>query len=130
MWILVLVVAASRLLAAPSATNAVPSSDKDSPAVSTYHNDNNRPDPFLPAKMKGKGVEARAVFDDREFHLQGILWHPTNPVAIINRKRVLLNETMTLKISSGDAIVKAVTIERDRVILNVGNRQVELKLIR
>jgi hypothetical protein len=97
---------------------------------SVYNNLNNRPDPFLPVKSKGKGVEAKADFDDGEFKLQGILWDPTNPVAVVNRKRIFLNESATLKLPSGEATVTAVSIDRNRVVLKVGSRQVELQMER
>lgn len=110
-------------------TDAKPSVEL--PSKSSYSNTNNRPDPFLPVKLKGaKSADSKAVFDDRDLHLQGILWHPTNPVAIVNRQRLFLNEPATLKLSSGDTTVRAVTIERDRVVLKIDNRQVELQIER
>src|SRR5690242_12569673 len=75
-----------------SAVSAVTSDANTNEAAtaskSTYTNSNNRPDPFLPVKLKNKSFEAKVVLDDRELHLEGILWHPTTPAAIVNRQRI------------------------------------------
>jgi hypothetical protein len=99
-------------------------------ALSTYGNANNRPDPFLPVRLKAKGAETKGIVDESELQLQGILWDPTKPVAIINRQRVSLNEVVTLKLSSGEHLVKATAMHRDRVVLKVDDREVELRMAR
>lgn len=104
------------------------STDRVLTVQSAYSNTNNRPDPFLPVKLKGKSASPMASVNDHELHLQGILWHPTKPAAVVNRQSIALNETVTLKLSSGDVPVRAISIERDRVILKIADREVELQL--
>ncbi len=95
---------------------------------SAYSNQNSRPDPFLPVKLKGIGLEAKASVADQGLHLQGILWDPVKPAAIINRQRVVLNETVVLKLNMGECTVKATRIERERVVLKMDTREIELQL--
>ena len=97
---------------------------------SSYNNANNRPDPFLPVRLKGRGPDPVVTVNEGELHLQGILWHPTRPVAVVNRQRVFLNDTVTIRLNSGEHSVKAIAIEREKVVLKVDDRQVELVLER
>ena len=115
---------------AASDTTAPPGSPLNPQVPSTYNNANKRPDPFLPVKLKGRGPEVKVTFNDSELHLRGILWHPTKPVAIINRQSIGLNETVTLKLSSGEFSAKAVSIEREKVVLKLGDHEVTLQLER
>jgi hypothetical protein len=111
-------------------TNATASIAGNGLPQSVYSNANNRPDPFLPVKRKGSHSDTRLAVNESELHLKGILWHPTKPVAIVNHQPIALNETVTLKISSGDVTAKAISIERERVILKLSDRQIELQLER
>ena len=116
--------------AAPADKDA--KTDTGSPGLpqSSYNNTNNRPDPFWPVKRKSSGPDLRSAVNESELHLKGILWHPTRPVAIINRQPMALNETVTLKLSTGDVAAKAISIERDRVVLMIAEHRVELQLER
>lgn len=72
--------------------------------------------------------EDKATVSDSELKLQGIVMHPTKPIAVINRQSVGLNEQVTLKLRSGEIAAKAILIERSRVVLKIGDRNVELRL--
>lgn len=99
--------------------------------LSAYDNSNNRPDPFLPVKLKNVATNPRGTVGlDADLKLQGILADPAKPVAIINRQPVALNETVTLRLPSGEMMVKAIRIERDRVVLRAGDREIELQIPR
>jgi hypothetical protein len=112
--------------AAANAASSAPS--LSSIPRSAYVNSNERPDPFLPVRLKNKGSEPLVPVNHGELQLQGIMWHPTKPAAVVNRKRIELNETVTLKLNTGDHAVKAVVIDRDRVVLKMGEQQIELRL--
>jgi hypothetical protein len=114
----------------PGDAKGKPAGDKSPQVLSIYSNSNKRPDPLLPVRLKGKRHDPKVAADDREMRLQGILWHPTKPVAVVNRTSIALNESATLKLSTGEFQVKAIAIERDRAVLLVDDRQVELRLER
>lgn len=110
-------------------TNATPTAADI--ALSSYDNSNNRPDPFLPIKLKNVATNPRSTVGlDGDLKLQGILADPAKPVAIINRQPVALNETVTLRLPSGEMVVKAIRIDRDRVVLKAGDREIELQIPR
>lgn len=114
---------------ADSAANPAP--DKRQPAQSSYSNTNDRPDPLLPVRLKGaRGAEPRLTVNQSDLRLQGIIWHSSKPAAVVNRQRIGLNETVTIRLTSGDHAVKAIVIDRDRVVLKVDDRRVELQLER
>lgn len=113
-----------------NAANSQAPDGKFGVSQSHYSNNNNRSDPFLPVRLKGRGPEPRIAVSQSELHLQGIIWHATKPVAVINRQRVELNGSVTLRLNSGDRTAKAVAIERDRVVLRVDDRDIELVLER
>lgn len=97
---------------------------------SVYSNANNRPDPFWPVKLKSLGANVPVSVDYSDLQLQGILWDPEKPVAIISRQRVGLNQTVAVNLRGGVVQVKAVSIQRTNVVLKIGDRQVELRLER
>jgi type II secretory pathway component PulC len=63
-----------------------------------------------------------------DLRLQGILYSSKDPTASINNQLVHRNVPTTLKLEGGELRVKAVEITRDRVILEVEGRQVELRM--
>ena len=127
-----LVLASSSLLAVPGTKSPDTGQPKEETkgvvTISVYDNSNNRPDPFLPVGMKRKGPEAEATLSDTELKLQGILWDPEKPIAIINRQRVGLNQTVSLALRAGEVTVTAIAIQRDKVVLKLDKRQIELEL--
>jgi hypothetical protein len=84
-------------------------------------------DPFMvagAARASVTGVASRPV----DFRLQGILFESANPSAIINDQLVTLNKIVSLSAGGVDIQVKAVEITRERVVLEVGGQQVELRM--
>ncbi len=68
-------------------------------------------DPFLPPGTKLSGPAVVAVGADK-FRLEGILWHPTRPSAIINSRLVELNRPAKVATAVGKVEVEAVEITR------------------
>ena len=62
------------------------------------------------------------------FRLEGILYSPSSPSAIVNGTLVTLNKTVTLTDGNGQTQVKPVEITRERVVLETGGQRVELRL--
>ncbi len=94
--------------------------------LSTYEPTKAR-DPFGKAgrgSVESKVVGGAAV----TFQLQGILYHPRNPSAIVNGELLHLNKTVTLETPAGSAEIKAIEITRDRVVLEFAGQKVELSL--
>jgi len=56
-----------------------------------------------------------------ELHLEGILWDPEKPAAIINGEVVKIGD----KLTNGSRII---TIKQNAVIVNDGERNIEIKL--
>jgi hypothetical protein len=83
-------------------------------------------DPFLRA---GAAVETKSTpVSSFVFKLQGILYQPSDPAAIVNDQLVRLNKTVSLEDPNSSIEVKAVEITRDRVVLQVRGQRVELQL--
>ena len=61
-------------------------------------------------------------------HLEGILFQPGNPAAIVNGTLITLNKIATIKDGNGEIPVKAIEITRNRVVLESGDQKVELLL--
>lgn len=72
-----------------------------------------------PSQMPGEPPRPSAAEITSSFHLQGIFWGTPHPQAIINRQIV----------SVGDVIqgAKITSISKDRVLLNSGGTEAELK---
>jgi hypothetical protein len=121
---------AAVLAAAPSEAPGNGGAAASSIPQSSYSNANNKPDPFLPVALKGKPSDTNAPVSTFELQLQGIIWHPTKPAAVVNRQRIELNETVTFKLNSGSLTVKVIAIDRNRVVLKSGEQQIELRLAR
>jgi len=61
-------------------------------------------------------------------HLEGILYQPGNPAAIVNGTLVTLNKTASINAGNGEIQVRAIEITRNRVVLQAGDQKVELLL--
>jgi hypothetical protein len=97
---------------------------------STYTTETVR-DPFgaeVP-KMSGTaaGDSARAAGAE-SFKLMGILYNAASPSALVNNQLVELNKPAMVRTGQGEVEVKAVTITRDLVVLEVGGQKMELRL--
>jgi hypothetical protein len=78
--------------------------------------------------VTGKVAMATAPAASFPFRLEGIMYEPRQPSAIINNQVVVLQKTVVLR-SGGLAVeVRAVEIAADRVVLEVGTERVELRL--
>lgn len=64
------------------------------------------------------------------FRLEGIMYDPQQPAAIINNEMVVLKKTVTLRAGSVAIAVRATTITADRVVLEAGGQTVELRLVK
>ena len=60
--------------------------------------------------------------------LQGILYQPAHPSAIVNDQLLTLDKTVTLNTGGGTITVRALEITRDRVVLESAGQKVELHL--
>jgi hypothetical protein len=71
-----------------------------------------------------RGVQSVGAND---FNLGGILYDAANPAALVNDQLVELNKPTKVRVGQGEVEVKAVTITRDLVVLEVGGQKVELQ---
>ena len=62
------------------------------------------------------------------FKLMGILYNAASPSALVNNQLVELNKPTRMQTGQGEVEVKAVTITRDLVVLEVGGQKMELRL--
>ncbi|HUJ72514.1 MAG TPA: hypothetical protein VLZ30_09725 [Verrucomicrobiae bacterium] len=62
------------------------------------------------------------------FKLMGILYSAASPSALVNGELVELNKPVRMQTTRGEVEVKAVTITRDLVVMEVGGQKVELRL--
>jgi hypothetical protein len=62
------------------------------------------------------------------FKLMGILYNAASPSALVNNQLVELNKPARMQTGQGEVEVKAVTITRDLVVLEVGGQKMELRL--
>jgi type II secretory pathway component PulC len=60
--------------------------------------------------------------------LDGILYQPTDPSAIVNGQLVTLHKIVSLNTGAEEFQVKAIEITRDHVVLEANGRRVELNL--
>jgi ribosomal protein L16/L10AE len=58
----------------------------------------------------------------------GILYNAASPSALVNNQLVELNKPARMQTGQGEVEVKAVTITRDLVVLEVGGQKMELRL--
>ena len=87
----------------------------------------NARDPFAKPGFTGQSVKAGTV-SPSAFQLQGILYEPDNPSAIVNDKLVTLNKIVTLNAGNAEVQVKVVGITRTNVTVEVGAQRIELQL--
>ena len=98
--------------------------------LSTYATETVR-DPFgtEPSKSSdGTDAGSDIAAGAEDFKLAGILYSATSPSALVNGQLVELNKLVKIKIGRGETEVKAVTITRDLVVLEVRGQKVELRL--
>jgi hypothetical protein len=107
---------------------------KSAPALqlnlSTYTAQTQR-DPFgaeVPNTTKAADVQTPVTAGADSFKLMGILYSPTSPSALVNNELVELNKPVRVQIGQGEVQVKALSITRDTVVLDVGGQRVELRL--
>lgn len=60
--------------------------------------------------------------------LEGILYEPSNPAAIVNGVLIQLNKAVAVPVTGGELTIKAVKITRSRVILDINGQKLELEL--
>jgi hypothetical protein len=84
--------------------------------------------PFLKPNAATAGLKSTINAASLEFHLQGILYHPTSPSAMVNDQLVSLDKTVDVKAGGSDVRVRALEITRDRVLLEANGQKVELRL--
>lgn len=97
--------------------------------LSTYAAQTQR-DPFGAEIRKSGGTAAMTApsADIESFKLMGILYDATNPAALVNSQLVDLKKPVKVQTAQGEVEVKALTITRDTVLLEVGGRKMELRL--
>ena len=114
---------------AGAATESKPAS-RFTLTLSTYATETVR-DPFGAEVMKtadATGSSSGHGASAEDFKLAGILYSATSPSALVNDRLVELNKPVMVQIGRGEVQVKAVTITRDLVVLEVGGQKVELRL--
>jgi hypothetical protein len=85
-------------------------------------------DPFSPAGAPAANTAAAVSTAPSDFHLEGILYQPRSPSAIVNDTLLTLGKTATIDVGGGQIQVKATEITRNRVVLEAGGQKVELLL--
>lgn len=88
-------------------------------------------DPFgaeISKTADGTGTSSTRTAGAEAFKLMGILYSATNPSALVNGELVELNKPIRMQTVRGEVEVKAVTITRDLVVMEVGGQKVELRL--
>ena len=117
------------LLVCANAGAATASKDGFDPNLQTsVYNPVKQRDPFSQAGAPAATAAAAATTAPTDFHLEGILYQPVSPSAIVNDKLVTLGKTTTLDVDGGQIQVKAIEITRNRVVLEAGGQKVELLL--
>ncbi len=119
------------LFVCASAGAAVSKGEGTAPTAPALHPSVYQPaavrDPFVPPGTKLSQPAVVAVGAD-EFRLDGILWHPSQPSAILNGKLVDLKRPVKVATVVGKVQVEAVEITRDLVKLKVDQEIIELRL--
>lgn len=97
--------------------------------LSTYAAQTQR-DPFGAEVSKSGGPAAKAAPSAgiESFKLMGILFDAANPAALVNSQLVDLKKPVMVQTDQGEVEVKALTITRDTVLLEVGGQKMELRL--
>jgi hypothetical protein len=88
-------------------------------------------DPFGAEVLKTSGTTAAGSIraaSAEGFKLMGILYDAAHPAALVNDQLVELNKPVRMRIGQGEVEIKAVTITRDQVVLEVGGQKQELRL--
>ncbi len=85
-------------------------------------------DPFSPGGAPVGNAAATVSAAPSDFRLEGILYQPGSPSAIVNDKLLTLGKTATIDVGGGQIQVKATEITRNRVVLEAGGQKVELFL--
>jgi hypothetical protein len=94
--------------------------------VSTYAPTKSR-NPFI--KTKASLIETKGTGElPLDLHLEGILYSASNPSAIVNGQLLLLNKNVTVKSNGESVTIRATDITRQRVLLDVQGKSVELRL--
>ena len=62
------------------------------------------------------------------FRLQAIINVPPNPVAQVNDQELILNKLTALETPVGTFQIKMIQIHSNRIVIDVGGQQIELKL--
>ncbi len=97
---------------------------------STYTNQTVR-DPFgseVPSTLDATAAGSTRTAGAEGLKLMGILYSATSPSALVNDQLVELNKPARVQTGQGEVEVKAVTITRDMVVLEVGGQKMELRL--
>lgn len=81
-------------------------------------------DPFVKVGASNK----LAPVGTGAFQLQGILYDPVNPTAIVNDQLVTLKKAVAMQVGGGVVQVRALEITREKVVLEAGGQRVELRL--
>jgi len=98
--------------------------------LSTYATQTQR-DPFgaeSPMSVATATTGANPAGNSEAFKLMGILYDPINPTALVNNEVVELNKPIKVDTGQGTVEIKALTITRDAVVLDVKGQKVELRL--
>ena len=94
--------------------------------TSTYQPTNAR-DPFAKPGIAMQATKTAPTIPI-SLQLQGILYQPANPSAIVNDKLLTLNKIVSFNTGNSEVQVKAVEITRESVVLDIGGQRVELRL--
>ncbi|HTS19416.1 MAG TPA: hypothetical protein VMP11_17700 [Verrucomicrobiae bacterium] len=74
------------------------------------------------------GTPTVASVDTSTLKLTGILYDAVRPSALVNDQLLELNRAVRMPTAQGEVEVKALSITRERVVLQVGGQKVELRL--
>lgn len=86
-------------------------------------------DPFLPVNSAtDSATQVSVEVGEGSFQLEGILYSPNQPAAVINGKLVTLHKNVALPVGNADVPVRATEITRDRVRILVQEQTIELRL--
>jgi hypothetical protein len=117
----------------PAAPTAPPPSTEPKPElqVSIYRPTSTR-DPLMRPGVVSTGAVTRTspvvAPLSFPFRLEGILYNPTAPSAVLNDKVVVLNKPVKLTAGHVEIVVTVVEISRDRVVVEAAGQRRELRL--